>query len=264
MINAVQDASASDRTTQAFPTLLLDDGVRAGAGARRARLVRDLPDDVALQLHRHEHDLAARALRHRLQRLELPDLHRGGAREDVRGLAHEARRVDLRAGGDDLGLPDALLLRGGRERRGHLGGEDDVLDEDALDGDAPLVRDVADDLGDLERDRLALGHDGLHHARADDVTEGGLRTLDERLAEVRDAEGGAVGVRDLEIDDRVAVGGKQSIRAAVWMRRECAHFNVDIVTGDNLLPADRTNLDLHVDNAQRLGANVHLNETGVD
>ena len=95
------------------------------------------------------------------------------------------------------------------------------------------------------------------------MTEGGLCTLDERLAEVRDAEGGAVGVRDLEIDDRVAAGGKQSIRAAVWMRRECAHFNVDIVTGDDLLPADRADLDLHIDDAKRLGANVHLNETGV-
>ena len=46
-------------------------------------------------------------------------------------------------------------------------------------------------------------------------------------------------------------------------RREGAHFNVDIVTGDDLLPADRANLDLHVDNAKRLGANVHLNETRV-
>ena len=41
------------------------------------------------------------------------------------------------------------------------------------------------------------------------------------------------------------------------------HFDVDVVTGDDLLPADRTYLDLHVDDAKRLGANVHLNETGV-
>ncbi|KAF7353209.1 hypothetical protein MSAN_01508600 [Mycena sanguinolenta] len=39
-----------------------------------------------------------------------------------------------------------------------------ILDEDALDGDIPLVRDVAEDLDDLERDGFALGDDGVHHA----------------------------------------------------------------------------------------------------
>ena len=122
-------------------------------------------------------------------------------------MTHEARGVDFCAGSDDLGFSETLALRSGGQRRGHLGREDDVLNEDALNGNTPLVRDVADDLGNLEGDGLALGDDGLDGARADDVAEGGLRALDEGLAKVADAEGGAVGVGDLEVDDRVAERG---------------------------------------------------------
>jgi hypothetical protein len=164
-----------------------------------------LTHDVALQLHGDKYDLASGGLRHLLQGLELTDLHGGWGSEDVGGLTHEPRGVDLCAGGDDLALADALLLRGAGERGGDLGGEDDVLDEDALDRDPPLVRDVADDLGDLKRDRFALRHDGLHGARAHDVSEGRLCALYQSLAQIRDAECGAVRVRDLEIDDGVSV-----------------------------------------------------------
>jgi hypothetical protein len=44
----------------------------------------------------------------------------------------------------------------------------------------------------------------LHGARADNVSEGRLRTFYQRLAKVRDAKCGAVRVRDLEIYHRVA------------------------------------------------------------
>ena len=142
-----------------------------------------------------------------LTSLQLPNLHRRRRRQDIRRLPHQARRVDLRPRRDDLTLTQALLLRGGGQARRNLGREDDVLDEDALDGYTPLVRDVADDLGNLEGDGLALGDDGLDGARADDVAEGGLRALDKGLAKVADAEGGAVGVGDLEVDDRVAERG---------------------------------------------------------
>ena len=142
-----------------------------------------------------------------LTSLQLPDLHRRRRSQDICRLPHQARRVDLRPRRDDLTLTQALLLRGGGQARRNLGREDDVLDEDALDGYTPLVRDVADDLGNLEGDGLALGDDGLDGARADDVAEGGLRALDEGLAEVADAEGSAVGVGDLEVDDRVAERG---------------------------------------------------------
>ncbi len=126
---------------------------------RASHRLAKLTDDVALQLHGHKDDLGARRLRHVLKRLELTDLHGGRRRKDVGRLAHEAGGVDLCAGGDDLALADALLLRGAGEGCRDLGGKYDVLDEDALDGDAPLVGDVAHDLGDLERDRLTLGDD---------------------------------------------------------------------------------------------------------
>ncbi len=41
------------------------------------------------------------------------------------------------------------------------------------------------------------------------------------------------------------------------------HLDVNVVAGDDLLPADGANLDLHVDDAQRLGADVHLDETRI-
>lgn len=147
-----------------------------------------MPHDVALQLHGHKDDLALCGLGHRLKRLELPDLHGRRAGEDVRRLTHKARGIDFGTRSDDLTLSEPLLLGGGRERGGDLGREDDVLDQDALDGDTPLVCDVADDLGDLEGDGLPLGDNGLHSARTDDVAEGRLSTLDESLAQITDAE----------------------------------------------------------------------------
>jgi hypothetical protein len=89
---------------------------------------RDLANDVALELHRDEYDLAVRGLGHGLQRLELADLHRGGTRENVGGLTHEARRVHFGTCGDDFGFSDTLLLGSGREGLGDFGGEDDVFD----------------------------------------------------------------------------------------------------------------------------------------
>ncbi len=257
------------------------------AGLRLA----ELAHDVTLQLHGHKDDLAPGSLRHLLQSLELTDLHGGGGREDVGSLAHEPRGVDLRARGDDLALADALLLRGAGERGGDVGREDDVLDEDALDRDAPLVRDVADDLGDLKCDRFTLRHDGLHRPRADDVSEGRLRALHQRLAQIRDAERGAVRVRDLEVDHRVAVrlltrsvkcqgqGRKEGRRAGAMREREGirvelkgeersgkgnVHFDVDIVASNDDLPANGDYLDFDVHNTERLGADVDLDQARVD
>ena len=79
-------------------------------------------------------------------------------------MTHEPCGVDLGAGGNDLAFSDALLLCGTGERGGYFGGEDDVFDEDALYRDTPLVRDVTDNLGDLERDCLTLGDDRLDGA----------------------------------------------------------------------------------------------------
>lgn len=42
------------------------------------------------------------------------------------------------------------------------------------------------------------------------------------------------------------------------------HFDVDIVSRDDRLPTNGTNLDLDVDSAQRLCADVDFDETRVD
>ena len=41
------------------------------------------------------------------------------------------------------------------------------------------------------------------------------------------------------------------------------HFDVDIVARDDRLTTDRADLDLHIDNTERLGADIDLNKTGV-
>jgi hypothetical protein len=51
----------------------------------------------------------------------------------------------------------------------------------------------------------------LEHAGADDVAEGGLRALDEGLADVGDAKGGFVGGGDVVVDD----GGELEVDV-VW------------------------------------------------
>ena len=66
------------------------------------------------------------------------------------------------------------------------------------------VCDISHNLGDLESNRLALCDNALDSTSTNDVSQGGLRTLDESLAEIRDSECCAVRVRDLEVDHRVA------------------------------------------------------------
>lgn len=166
---------------------------------------RHLADDVTLQLHRHEHDLARRRLRHHLEGLQLTDLHCSGTGEDIGGLPHQTGGVDFGTSGDDLALSNTLLLGGGRQGGGNIGGEDDILDENALDRHSPLIGYVTNDFGDFERDGFAFRHDRLDGTGANNMSQGCLRTFDESLAEIRDAEGGAVRAGDLEVDDGVTV-----------------------------------------------------------
>ena len=46
--------------------------------------------------------------------------------------------------------------------------------------------------------------------------------------------------------------------------RSHVHFDVDIIPGNDLLSANGTNLDLHVDDAKRLGTDIDLNKSWVD
>jgi hypothetical protein len=73
----------------------------------------------------------------------------------------------------------------------------------------------------------------LEHARADDVAEGGLRALDEGLADVGDAEGGFVGGGDVVVDD----GGELEVDVVcfdvVLVRSVLNHKFIDVLV---LLP----------------------------
>ena len=155
-------------------------------------------------MHRDEDNLGAGSFGHVLESLQLPDLHSCRGSQDVGGLPHESGRIHLRTGSNDLGFTEPLLLRGRGERGGNLRGEDDIFDEDTLNGDTPFVGDVANDFCNFESDGFTLCHDALDSACADNVTKGGLGPLHEGLAKVGDTEGSPIWVGDLEVDDRVA------------------------------------------------------------
>lgn len=177
--------------------------------------------------------------------LEVSDLHRRRRAQDIGGLAHELGGFDFGAGGDDLGLADTLRLGGHAEGVLELVAEDDVFDEHALDLDAPAGGNVFDDFADRLRDFFAALDDVLEDASADDVAEGGLRALDERLADVADAESGFMGRGDVVVDDGGQVQG-------------------DIVFGHADLLGDLDDLDLDVHLDELLGQGVDLDKTGVD
>ena len=215
--------------------------------------------DVVLKVHRNEDNLGTGGLGHILKRLQLPDLHSRWRSQDIGSLPHEPSRIYLRAGSDDLRFTDPLLLRGRGKRVGNLRGEDDILDEDALDGDTPFVSGVANDFCDFEGDCFTLGHDVLDSTCADNMTKGGLSTLDESLAKVRDTEGRTIWVDDLEVDDRVAVRD-DLVRGPDECIGLYTHRDIDIVPGDDLLHTDRNDSDLDVHGAKGLGTDVNLDQ----
>lgn len=122
-------------------------------------------------------------------------------------MPHQASGVDFSTGGNDLGFTNPLLLCSGGKRGRDFRTEDDILDEDTLDGNTPLVGDITNNFGNFVGDGFALGDNALNGAGADDVSEGGLCSFDERLAEISDAKGCAVRVGDLEVDDGVTIIG---------------------------------------------------------
>ena len=77
---------------------------------------------------RQENNLAICRLRHRLHSLQVSDLHRRRRAQDVGCLAHQFRRLDFGARGDDFGFSDSFGLRGHGEGVLELGGEYYVFD----------------------------------------------------------------------------------------------------------------------------------------
>lgn len=120
-------------------------------------------------------------------------------------MPHQTSSVDFGAGGNDLRFTNSLLLSGRGERCRDLGTEDDIFDEDTFDGDTPLVGDIADDFCNFVGDGFTFGDNALDGTGTDDVTEGGLGSLNERLTKISDAEGCAVRVGDLEVDYGVTI-----------------------------------------------------------
>lgn len=188
--------AADDRTRRVGAVVL----VRARTLTNLIKLPVDRTGRI-LRRTRHKDNLRVRLLGHLLHRLKVPDLHRRRRAQNISSLAHQLRGLDFRARGNDLGLAGALALRGHGQRVLQVLAEDDVLDQHALDGRAPARGGLLDDLADGLRDFLAALDHVLQHARADDVAEGGLRALDEGLADVGDAEGGFVGGGDVVVDD---------------------------------------------------------------
>ena len=156
---------------------------------------------------RQEDDLAVCGFRHGLHGLEIPDLHGWSARQDIGGLAHKLGGLDLCAGGNDFGLSDTLTLGGHRQGVLELIGEDDVLDQHALDLNTPTGCDVLDYLADGLCQLLATLDDVLEHTSTHDVTQRRLRALHQGLANIGDAEGCLVRGGDMVVDNGCEVQG---------------------------------------------------------
>ena len=224
--DTVEHTHTTGNSHWAISRLVLQNCAKVGGGSRRAC---KLASDVALKLHGYENNFAVRRFGHLLEGLQLPDLHGRGRGENVGSLPHETGSINFCASSNDLGLSNTLLLCGGRERRGDLGAENDIFDKDPLNSNTPLIRDVANDLGNFESNGLAFSDDALDSTGTNDMTKGGLGTFDESLSKVRDPECCAVGVAYLEIDHRVT--GARSCELDSGNRRETTlHFDIDVVT----------------------------------
>lgn len=245
------DDGGVDRALEALVVVAVLALGAAGVGngvARGALASSCCPGELLLHglvLRWQEDNLGVCRLGHLLHRLEVPDLHGRRAAQDIGGLPHQLGGFDLGAGRNDLGLTGTLALRGHGQRVLQLLAEDDVLDEHTLDLDAPAGRDLLDNVADVLCDLFAALDDVLQDARADDVAERRLGSLDERLPDVADAEGGAVRRHDAVVDD----GGEPQ-------------GDVILCHADLLGHLDELNLDVDLDEALR--ERVDLDETWVD
>ena len=165
--------------------------------------------------------------------------------QDIGSLAHELGGLDLSAGGNDLGLTGTLGLRSHGQAILELLGEDDILDKHALDIHTPARSRLLNNSADIGSNLLTALNDILQVPRADNMAQGGLRALDQRLADVGDAKGGLVRRGDAVVDDR------RQLQAHVVARHADLLGHLD-------------NLDLDVDLDQRLAQRVDAHEAGVD
>jgi len=211
-----------------------------GAGRVRQRVARRAVFALSerfldsLVLCWEEDDLGVGSFSHLLHGLEVANLHGWSAAENVGGLSHQFGRLDFGASSDDLGFTGPLALRGHRQRVLQFLAEDDVLDQHALNLDAPATCNVFDNVADVLCNLLATLNNVLQDARTDDMTESGLGTLDERLSDVADAKGCLVWGGDVVVDDRGEPEG-----------------NVVLGHADLLRNLDELHLDINLDESFR-------------
>ena len=153
---------------------------------------------------RQENDLAISSLGHCLHSLKISDLHGWCRRQNVGSLAHKLGGLDFSACGNDFRLSNTLALGSHRERVLQVGAENDVLDQHALDLNAPSGRDILDDFTNRLCDLFTTLNNILKDAGANNVAKRGLCALHESLADIANAESGFVGRGDVVVDD----GGK--------------------------------------------------------
>src|SRR6266849_10008363 len=142
------------------------------------------------------------------QRLKEPKLERALLRGDyLGGVGQRLRRLELTVCVDDLRplLPLGLGLLGHRSL--HRAGQLHVLDLDARHLDAPRLGFVVDDLLQLLVDDVALRQQLVEGGLAQDRTKRGLRDLGRRVDVVQHLDNRAPCVDDLEVEDRVDLGG---------------------------------------------------------
>ena len=160
-------------------------------------------------------------------------------------MTHQFGGLDLRPRRNDLGLANPLRLCGHTERLLEFIAEDYILDEHALDVHTPSSRDIFDDLADGLRNLLTALNDILQQARADDMTEGSLRALYKRGANVADAKGGFVWTCDIVVNDGGEIDG-------------------DVILCHTDLLGNFHNLDLYVDFGETFAEWVDAREAWVD
>jgi len=194
---------------------------------------------------RKEDDLAVGGFGHCLHRLEISDLHRRSAGQDVGGLAHKLSGFDFGASSNNLRLSDTLGLSGHGERVLELVAEDDILDQHALDLNTPAGCDIFDNLSDRLRNLLTALNNILEDTGTNNVTECGLCTLNKSLADIGDSEGCLVWGCNVVVDDRGQVEG-------------------DVVLSHTDLLGHLNNLNLNIDLDKALAERVDLDQTRIN
>lgn len=240
-----EDSSLAGRSRSSRESLLLvgvlGDLLKSGSVGSGSRSVSSHVGKV----HGDEDNLRVGLSSHGSQGVKSSDAHGGRGGEDIGSSPHESSSVNLGPSGDDLGLSNSLGLGSGRERLLKVLREQKILDEDRLNADSPVGSRSLDDLLNLSSDSLSLGNDVLESPGTDDVSKGGLGSLDEGSSNVGDSVGGLVRGGNRPTDDGLQI-------------------DVDVILGHDLLSRDGIHSDSNIDDPDGLSADVDVDKSRVD